>query len=221
MVIKMDAENRFWEYVGKMGYPTSANSLRYGSSEKKVLDELRWFFHMKVIEISGARIGWVTGARLSELAGRYWDANLAFIMVTYGEDAVVEKIRNNIDKYIARLKSHKNTLIDEDILNWIEEGGVVSMEDVLDSLRYSHGDGNRYKCMRNFYENFFGEGMKRKLFAVLDTLQATPRAIQQVKSEFEIAQNMAKKIMDNAEKYLKDLAEKAGIDFEELLDSLL
>ncbi len=217
----MDAENRFWEYVGKMGYPTSANGLLYGSSEKKVLDELRWFFHMKVIEISGARIGWVAGAHLSELADRYWDVNLAFIKVTGGDDAVVEKIRNNINKYMARLKSYKNTLIDEGILNWIGEGGVVSREDILNSMGCPHVGGNRYRCMRNFYENFFGDGMKRKVFAVLDILQASPRVIQQLKSEFEIAQNMAKKIMDDAKKDLKELAEKAGIDFEGLLRSLL
>ncbi len=181
----MNEEKKFWEYVRKMGYPTSPKGLKYGSKEKKELDELRWFFYMKKINHTGARIGWAAGSSLSRLAREYWDVNLAFIRVMEGEEAVIQKLSEIIKKNVDAVKIYAKDITENDIFEWIEEGGYVDIDDIVKSLKCIYDENNVFKCMYENYEDFFGDEMKMRITDLLEILEISEGGKSIVKKNFQ------------------------------------
>ncbi len=221
MVMKMNEEKKFWEYVGKMGYPTSEKGVKYGSKEKEELDELRWFFYIRREHYAGKQIGWIAGSHMSGLASKYWDANLAFIRVMEGEDDVVRKMSAIIREHAKTVEMYAKGIIENEVIDWVNRGGLVDMDGIVKSLKCLHSEENEFKRMHESYEKFFGEAMKSRIMHVLEVLEISEQGIEEVKKNFEMWKERVRDLVMDAERELKKLAEKAGIDYEQLRQKLL
>ena len=221
MVMRMNEEKKFWEYVGKMGYPTSAKGVKYGSKEKEEFDELRWFFYIRREHYEGKHIGWIAGSHMSGLASKYWDANLAFIRVMEGEDAVVEKTLAIIRENAKTVEMYAKGIIENEVMDWVDRGGLVDMDGIVKSLKCLLSEENKFKCMYDSYEKFFGDVMKNRITRVLEVLEISEQGIEKVKKGFEMWEERTRGLVMDAERELKKLAERVGIDYEQLRQKLL
>ena len=216
----MNEEKKFWEYVGKMGYPTSAKVLRYGSMEAKQFNEIRDFFDLDKLYLSGARIGWVSGQKVNDYMEKYWDVHLALLRIVEGKKAVIDRSIKMIKKNLEKVASWTKGVVDIGLIEWLDEGGEVSMEDIVNSFKIDSRT-NKVGYMYHLYGELFGEEMKNRLIRTLQTLEISDRGINWVKENFERAKKEAQDKISEVEKQLKNLAKKAGIDYKQLQQKLL
>ena len=217
----MDEEKRFWEYVEKMGYPTSAKGLRYGSKKAKLLDDVRSFFHLDKLYVSGENIGWAAGSTIGDKIRRYWDVHLAVIRIVEGKKAVIDGSVKMIKRNLESVLSWAESVMDTELMDWIDEGGEVSMEDIVNSLKSSYDGESEVRHLYGRYQELFGEQMEMRIIRTLQILEMSEHGINWVKKNFEGAKNEAQSKFSEAENHLKKLAKKAGVDYEQLYKKLL
>ncbi len=220
MVMKMNEEKKFWEYVGKMGYPTSVKGLRYSSTEAKQFNEIRDFFDLDKLYLSGARIGWVSGQKVNDYMEKYWDVHLAILRIVEGKKAVIDRSIKMIKKNLEKVASWTKGVVDTSLVEWLDEGGKVSLEDIVNSLSIDY-ETNKVRYMYHLYQELFGEEMENRLIRTLQILEISDRGINWAKENFERAKKGAQDKISEVEKQLKNLAEKAGINYEQLRQKLL
>lgn len=214
-------EKDFWMYVARLGYPTSPEGVEYGSRSHRELENIRRFFELDRRRLEGKPLGWPACSFYSGYLHRYRDVHWALVLAMRGRAEMLRVVEKDMEGDLNHLESEVSRLIRNirELERWSDEGGLVSYRSVAAMVK--SGGSTGFSGVLNMYESLFGEHRERWLVERLKLLGIPPDDIEKIRGAFGRYRRRALMHLGRVEKLLRDLAEKTGLDHEELRNVLL
>ncbi len=220
-----EMDERFWELVRLLGYPTSERGLTYGSKQHKTLQDIEnlWSY-MKTVHFNGPNALKWGNILYRSLASRYPLAYYAG-RIALGE-GVKEQIRKDTKENYAYIR-HLHREVSQNLReleDWVKNGGKVSADSLREAIRANDRVYRICECramsdvqsIREHIDRDFNTEVLEKILLLLRESEAKEEDIEAIRDEFLRIRERSERLYNLLVRRVKRLADKNGISTRDL-----
>ncbi len=197
-----ELDEKFWNLVGKRGYPSSPKNMVYGSEAYRVYTDIGFIWSVAKDLEKGIHVGWSTGMGYSHRISKYPDVSLIFRYVLGGWDGVKKVILSEIKRVFEQDVSSMDMEMErlERLNRWLDSGGLLTEESFTGCVATAREVGRRLEKKWKMYEE------------ILNFLQISEENISQLRKEFQWRRDVLMRKKEEMLREARRVAQKAGLN---------